>query len=281
MGDMSDDLSTVQPLPTPVTDRPVVRIDGDEGHRTQVALAEEVPVAMVYDDISFAVMMASPADLVDFAYGFSLSEGVISSADEILSVTPQATPDGIELQIALADDWPRAKMQPRRLPGRSGCGVCGVEALQQIKPIVRPVGRRLRLTPAAIRRALDDLRAYQPLNRQTGALHAAAHVAPDGAITCVREDVGRHNALDKLIGALARSGGLPPKGFLLLTSRCSYEMVQKAVLAGFEALVAISAPTTLALDLADQAGLTVVGLARADAQIIHAGPERLVLPVTT
>ncbi|HEX3349045.1 MAG TPA: formate dehydrogenase accessory sulfurtransferase FdhD [Acetobacteraceae bacterium] len=220
------------------------------------SLAEEVPIAVSYAGIAHAVMMGTPADLDDFAVGFSITEG-IAEAEDIRSIETTRSGDTISLDVTLAPDRLRrflAVHRTRNLRGHTSCGICGVRDLDGIPGIRNRAGSGRAPPPEAIRRALADLRAFQPLAQRTHATHAAAWVDSDGGIRLVREDVGRHIALDKLIGALAR-GGDRADGFCLVSSRCSYEMVQKAVAAGFPALVALSAPTTLAVRTAAEAGL--------------------------
>lgn len=240
-----------------------------------LAVPEEVPVAMVYDDVSYAVMMATPADLEDFAYGFSLTDGMIAQAGEIDRVAVNPTDQGVEIAITLADSWLETTARPRRLTAGSACGLCGVDALAKVKPVIETVPRRLSVPRASIVAAVRDLADHQPLNRETHSVHAAAWADTAGRILLAREDIGRHNALDKLVGALMRAGIDPAGGFCLITSRCSYEMVQKAVAYGIEMLVAVSGPSGLALDLAATAGLTLVAIARDDAQTVFAGGERI------
>lgn len=240
-----------------------------------LAVPEELAVAMVYDDVSYAVMMATPADLEDFAYGFSLTDGMIAKAGEIEAVALKPATQGIEIAITLADSWLETSARPRRLTAGSACGLCGVDALDKVKPVIETVPRRLTVAAASIVAAVRDLDHHQPLNRETHSVHAAAWSDRAGRILLAREDIGRHNALDKLIGALMRRGIDPADGFCLITSRCSYEMVQKAVAYGIELLVAVSGPSGLALDLAETAGLSLVAIARDDAQTVFAGPERI------
>jgi FdhD protein len=239
-------------------------------------IAEEVPVALVYNNVVQAVMMATPADLEDFAWGFSLTEGIVADPDEIVGVALRRAKDGAELHVTIEEEAAsRASARARTLVGRSGCGLCGVASLTEAIVQPRAVTHRLRVDPAALAMALAALPTFQPLNRETHAVHAAAWAVPDGRILFAREDIGRHNALDKLVGAMARGHVDPAGGFCVITSRCSYEMVQKAMIAGIELLVAVSAPTGLALRLAEAAGITLVAVARADAQTVFTHPERL------
>jgi FdhD protein len=241
-------------------------------------VAEEVPVAMVYNGVSFAVMMATPCDLEDFALGFSLSEGLVGQPEELLSIASQALLEGIEVRMQVASDAHGAHLdqQPGRLlPGRSGCGICGTRDLEQAIRHHPAVGTGAWITHASIELALSELQHRQPMNAATGAVHAAAWADADGQILLVREDVGRHNALDKLIGAMRRAGTDSGAGFALVTSRASYEMVTKAASAGITILAAISASTALAIELARSAGLTLIGFARPGTHNIYTHPHRL------
>ncbi len=239
-------------------------------------LAVETPVALRFNDRNHVVMMASPADLVDFAYGFALSEGIVTDVREIEAVVASPRPEGVSLSIRI----PTARAQAlaareRNLAGRTGCGVCGVS---EIAAVLRPLPRiesGARVSAAAIDRAVLALPALQTRNHPCGALHAAAFADRDGTVRLVREDVGRHNALDKLIGALTRASIDAATGFIVVTSRCSMEMVQKAASCGCAVLVAVSAPTALAVELAEQAGLTVSGLARGAGCNLYSHPERI------
>ncbi len=246
-----------------------------QAEAVSLEVPEELPVAMVFDDVSYAVMMATPADLEDFAYGFSLTDGMIAHRGEIDRVAVNPTDQGMEIAITLADSWLETTARPRRLTAGSACGLCGVDALAKVKPVIETVPRRLSVPRASIVAAVRDLADHQPLNRETHSVHAAAWADTAGRILLAREDIGRHNALDKLVGALMRAGIDPAGGFCLITSRCSYEMVQKAVAYGIEMLVAVSGPSGLALDLAATAGLTLVAIARDDAQTVFAGGERI------
>jgi FdhD protein len=254
-------------------------------------IAEEVPVALRYGGRAFAVMMATPCDLEDFALGFSLTEGLVDTPAQLAGIEVTQRLEGIELAMSVSADAPVARLDgadaQRLLPGRSGCGLCGTRELEdavRAPPPVRGDGAP-RFTLQALERAFAALPAHQPLNAATGAVHAAAWADADGNIVLAREDVGRHNALDKLVGALVRAGlagsghggpGVAPvDGMLLLTSRASYEMVAKAARAGIGVIAAISAPTALAVDLARGAGVCLVGFARPGGCNVYAHPERL------
>ena len=258
--------------------------DGRE-HRVLDDLAEEVPVALEYNGISHAVMLASPADLADFALGFSLSEGIIDNAQQLYDCEVVYSDPDIEgaqrvkgirvvMQIA-AGRFAGLKHKRRQLAGRTGCGLCGAESLASLSPVPPPVGSSMRVTLSRLHQAFMQLEQQQVLQQCTGATHAAGWVNRDGALVLVREDVGRHNALDKLIGALAASGADFAAGAALITSRASYEMVQKAAVMGIGVLAAVSAPTALAHRLADQTGLTLLGFVRHGSCVVYAHPQRV------
>ncbi len=265
------------PLPAPRATVTARRLADGEAVASLENLAEEVPVALVYNGISHAVMLATPADLTDFALGFSLSEGILASPGELYDCEAVAVEGGIEVRLEIASARLAALKERRRsLAGRTGCGLCGVESLGLAVRSPAPVAPRAPLAAAAIHRALAGLLPHQPLFAATGAAHAAAWANDAGTLLTVREDVGRHNALDKLIGALAREGFDPAAGFLAVTSRASYEMVQKAASAGIGLLAAISAPTAFAVRLAEEAGLTLVGMARSSRLTAYSHPDRLI-----
>ncbi len=256
----------------------VHRLRGDAWSATTDDLIEEVPVALVYNGISHAVMLASPADLEDFALGFSLSEGILRRPGELYDIEIDSACDGITLDLSIAHErFAGLKERRRQLAGRTGCGLCGVDSLAALPAMPQSVPPGAGgISLAAIREALRQLPHCQTLRQRCGSAHAAAWADEQGNIVCVREDVGRHNALDKLIGALARgkvaSAG---QGFVVVTSRASYEMVQKTASAGLSALVAVSAPTALAVRQARAAGLLLAGFARAEGLVVYAGAERL------
>ncbi|MFV3076030.1 formate dehydrogenase accessory sulfurtransferase FdhD [Niveispirillum fermenti] len=248
--------------------------DGAMQEGTRI-VAEEVPVAIVHDGATYAVMMASPADLEDFAIGFSLTEGVIDDRTEVEELELVETELGWVARMWLSKRSRSVlSARRRRLTGPAGCGLCGVESLTEAVRPARPVGPGRPLTPLALARGFDAMQTAQTLGRLTRAVHAAAFLAPDGTLT-VREDVGRHNALDKLIGALARQGRNACDGAILMTSRVSVELVQKAAMAGAPILAAVSAPSTLAVTLADGAGMTLVAVARADGFELFTHPHRI------
>lgn len=235
-------------------------------------LADETPIAFHFNSIPYAVMMATPQNLEDYAYGFSITERIVTNPAAIKAITVTPTPDGITLHMTLmGEDFKKLLQARRAITGRTGCGVCGSEDFESLHTNLPKVPQKPAISIHAIRYALAHLSEQQVLNAQVHMVHAAAYCTADGTLTLIREDVGRHNALDKLIGAGLRNQTDFSEGFCLITSRCSYEMVQKAVLAGFTTLVAISAPTARALRLAQEAGLTVVGLARQATQCVFTG----------
>jgi len=254
-----------------------VRIEDGCAESVLETLADETPVALAYNLAPHAVMMATPADLEDFAVGFSVTEGIVRQPSDITRVTVIRHSRGVELQmeipVTLAAE---AAARSRRLSGRTGCGICGASSIDDVLRELPTVAGGARIEAAAVTRAMRELAEHQPLNAATGAVHAAAWARGDGSLAYVREDVGRHNALDKLIGAMASAAIDARAGFCVITSRCSYEMVQKAALAGIAVIVAISAPTELAIRQAEAAGVTLVALARSDGFAIYAHPERVI-----
>ena len=240
------------------------------------AIAAEVPVALAYNGVSHVVMMATPSDLADFALGFSVSEGILADARELLDLEIEEGETGIRVSMTITPGrFAGLKERRRNMTGRTGCGLCGVDDLTQVARPLPRVGTGVKVGVGAIHRALNSLPAWQPANKETGAVHAAAWATPDGKIAFVREDVGRHNALDKLIGAMERGQIDPEAGFAVITSRCSFEIVQKAATIRIPILVAISAPTTMALRIAEQTGVTLVALARSDSINVYANPGRI------
>ena len=228
-------------------------------------LATEVPIAVEINGLGYAVMMATPQDFEDFGIGFALSERLIDRAEDVLDCDVHETPQGMILRLSLAAHLgERIEARIRHRVGESSCGLCGIENLEQALRPLPQVTAQCTATPAAIFAAQDSLPAFQRLNRLTGAVHGAALCGADGTILLVREDVGRHNAFDKLIGAMARSRMGWDGGFALLSARASFELVEKAVLAQCPLLAVISAPTSLAVERAAQAGLRLVVLARSD-----------------
>lgn len=261
------------------THRPLRRLAFTAGRASDDSrvLPEEVAVALSYNGSTHAVMMATPADLVDFAYGFSLTEG-IATPDEIDTVETVDTDLGLDLQIWLKPEAEARQANRRRtMAGPVGCGLCGIDSLAEAVRVARSVvDTGFRLTPSQVMQAVAELPAHQPLHDASRAAHCAAFWTPEG-IQLSREDVGRHNALDKLVGALSRPGGelLAANGALILTCRVSIDMVQKACALGSPVLIAVSAPTTAAVCMADQAGLTLIGLARPDRFDCFTHPHRI------
>ena len=258
----------------PSTSTPAVRLEHGLASAVHEIIAEETPVTLVYNGVSHAVMMATPSDLEDFAIGFSLTEGLIDRADAVTSIAVVRYSRGIELaletSVAVASETRR-----RRLSGRSGCGICGMEDVEQVLRALPRVASHARYTSAAIARAMRELALRQPLNDATGAVHAAGWASTEGAVSLVREDVGRHNALDKLVGALSRSTVNVTSGFIVLTSRGSFELVQKAAVFGAPLVATVSAPTGLAVRMAHDAGITLAGFARNGRVTVYSHPERV------
>lgn len=248
------------------------RLDGQD------CVAEEVPVALEFNGVSHAVMMATPADLEDFAYGFALTEGIVDSAAQIHDCEWSSSAQGYTVQLTIAAScFARLKEKRRNLTGRTGCGLCGTESLAQAVRHPAPLQLARSFDAGAVAKALATMRTRQLLLAVTGATHAAAWCTADGEVELIREDVGRHNALDKLVGALVRSGRSAGTGFITITSRASYEMVQKTAAVGVGLLAAVSGVTGLAVDVAQSAGLTLLGFARGDDVSIYSHPERFKL----
>jgi FdhD protein len=257
------------------TPRDFTRLDGPGREASTSPLAAEVPVALVYNGRTHVVMMCTPEDLEDFAAGFTVTEG-IAAARDISRADVVRYRQGIELQLEIPASAAEAlAARGRGLVGRTGCGLCGVEAIGDALREPPPVRSAATFTRDALWRAADALGARQPLNAETHAIHAAALADHAGRLLLVREDVGRHNALDKVIGAMARAGTDGSDCFIVVTSRASYELVQKAAVANVPLLAAISRPTALAVDLAASAGMTLVGLLRGQTANLYTHPERL------
>ncbi|WP_282028382.1 formate dehydrogenase accessory sulfurtransferase FdhD [Paracoccus marcusii] len=264
-------------LPDPTTQAPATHVRAASRADVTRTLPEETAVAMVYGGSTQAVMMATPADLEDFAVGFSLTEGIVTDPAQIERLEVLAHPRGIEAQMWIADDRTDALAARRRfMAGPVGCGLCGIDSLEEaVRELPDLSGAGPVLDASQIARATDDLRRWQPLHDRTRAVHAAGFMIPGRGIVLAREDVGRHNALDKLIGAMARQGMDAGQGAFVLTSRVSVEMVQKCVLAGGAVLIAVSAPTAHALRLAQGAGITLAAFARGEGFDLFSHPERL------
>ncbi|HZO21217.1 MAG TPA: formate dehydrogenase accessory sulfurtransferase FdhD, partial [Steroidobacteraceae bacterium] len=250
-------------------------VRGAVTHKTD-QVAEEIPIALVYHGVPHVVMLATPANLEDFAVGFTLSEGLVARPEEIRSVEVTQGEEAIDVRITVAWDRFSALLQRRRnLTGRTGCGLCGAEKAEDAIREIAPVGAGPSVTVEDLHAAIDQLGTMQPINSRTGSVHAAAWVIPGKGIQLVREDVGRHNALDKAIGALVRGGIDFGSGYMLVTSRASFEMVQKSAAAGVAFLAAFSAPTAFAVRLAEKSGLTLVAFARREQHVVYSHPKRL------
>jgi len=263
-------------LPPSSRDVPRLRFEGDAAAEGVRRIPEETPIALVHDAATTAVMMATPADLEDLAWGFTLTEGLVSAKDQIRSVEIVPVALGVEARVWLDHAAGTALAARRRaLTGVTGCGLCGIESLEAAARPSARVGRQVRVSPAQLREALAALEQAQALGAATRAVHAAAWWTPAEGLVAIREDVGRHNALDKLIGALARADR-PADGVLVLTSRVSVEMIQKAAAFGAEILVAVSVPTALAVRTAQATGQTLVAVARQDAFEVFTHPGRLI-----
>jgi FdhD protein len=249
----------------------------DLQHPQPDEVAEEVPVALVYNGISHVVMMASPKDLEHFAMGFSLSEGIIESSQDIYGMDVVPSCNGLEVQVELSSRrFMGLKEHRRALAGRTGCGVCGVEQLNDIGKPVQPLPFTQTFNLAHLDNALRHLPDFQPVGQLTGCTHAAAWVQPSGHLAGGHEDVGRHVALDKLLGRRAIEGETWQQGAVLVSSRASYEMVQKSAMCGVEILFAVSAATTLAVEVAERCNLTLVGFCKPGRATIYTHPERLI-----
>jgi FdhD protein len=254
----------------------IERWSGGACERTVDDLADEQPVAFKFCGIPHVVMLASPADLDDLAVGFTLSEGIVAARQDIRAVRVESIDGALEVDIDIAPQCFSELLKRRRnLSARTSCGLCGAETVAEAirPPPGLPPG--LLFSAREIHEALDALPAQQPLNARTGSIHAAAFVVPSRGLTLVREDVGRHNALDKLIGALVHRGDELAGGAVVMTSRASYEIVQKAATVGIAAIVAVSAPTAFAVRLARSVGLTLIGFARPGRHVVYAHGERL------
>jgi len=277
-----DNQAPQPPQPTGCTPVPVRRWRQGQWHEAQDSVAQERPVALEYNGLSHAVMLATPDHLADFALGFSLTEGLVDRAEQVYGIDIDDSPAGLTLRIEVASAcFARFKDQRRSLAGRTGCGLCGAENLAQAVRQVKPVGGTARFSPQALSRGMGQLRAHQPLLSATGATHAAGWCDASGQLHLAREDVGRHNALDKLIGALLRPGQPLPaqagSGFIVVTSRASHEMAQKAAAAGVPLLAAVSGVTELAVHTAEAAGLSLLGFARGDDFSIYTHAQRVIL----
>lgn len=254
----------------------MTRLEGDVAQSADAQLAEEVPVALVYNRRPYVVMLCSPSDLEDFAVGFTVSEEIAGFAD-ISHVAVERHSRGIDVSLSIPTDAAaRLEERARMLSGRTGCGLCGVDAIDDAVRAPKLVTSALHVAPRALWRAGEALGAQQHLNQETHAIHAAAWALPNGDVQVVREDVGRHNALDKTLGALLRAGIDPAAGFVVMTSRASVELVQKASMCGVSLLAAVSRPTALAVRMAERAGMTLVGLLRGESANVYTHASRVV-----
>jgi FdhD protein len=274
-----------------VTDTPAAFIDERKPVSTEVSIdrwsqgattrmtdqvAEEVPIAIVFHNVPHVVMLATPANFEDFAVGFTLSEGLVARPDEIREVDVTLGADAVDVRVTVA--WERFTEllhRRRNLTGRTGCGLCGAETAEDAIREVPRVGPGTNVTIQDLHAAIEQIATMQPINARTGSVHAAAWVVPGQGIQLVREDVGRHNALDKAIGALVRGKADLAAGYMLITSRASYEMVQKCATVGISFLAALSAPTAFAVRLAEKSGMTLVAFARRDRHVVYTNPARL------
>ena len=270
---MTTQISEAPPLYSEVQ---VQRWDDGRSEQALDRVAEEEPVALTYQRTPHVVMLTTPASLEDLGVGFTLSEAVVERPDEIKSVEVIQEAGRYEVRIGIAGTRFAALLERQRnLSGRTGCGLCGAETIEQAIRHPAPVGKGPTITLPELHQALAELHTRQSLNAQTGSVHAAAWALPGKGIQLVREDVGRHNALDKVIGALVRAGIDCSTGYAVITSRASYEMVQKAATVGIALLAAVSAPTALAIRLAQEAHVTLIGFARAHRHVVYAHPQRL------
>lgn len=263
---------SIEPLPPPELALRVTRWQAGSLTEADDWVAEELPVELRFGAAPYVVMMATPSDIEDLAVGFALGEGLVSDVREILEIDARRTEHGLRVDVSVPGERLAAILRRRRnLTGWTGCGICGTERLEDVlrQLPVLPLPRDA-LSPTHVQAALGELAARQCLGARSGALHAAGWVGADGELALLREDVGRHNALDKLVGALARAGTRAGSGFFVVTSRASFEMVQKTVAAGVVALVAMSAPTALAVRLAREAGLTLIAFAREGRHVVYA-----------
>ena len=260
----------------PSSEYPIERLTDDGVANDVVRVAEEVPIALVYNARPYVVVMGTPSDLEDLAIGFSLTEGIVAGERDIQRLEIVRASHGVELQIEIsAADAARLDERSRGMASRTGCGLCGIESIDDVLRVPAPLDHTLDVSRNALWSALDALSRQQTLNNQTSTAHAAGWATPDGVLHVVREDVGRHNALDKVLGALARNNRAAASGFIVITSRASYEMVQKAALRGVELVAAISRPTGLAIRFAQASGVTLVGLLRGRTANVHTYPSRI------
>jgi FdhD protein len=256
--------------------RDFIRLQGSDATRASAMVAEEVPVALVYNGRPYVVVMGTPADLEDLAVGFSVTEGIVAGASDLRGVEVVRASHGIEVQMEVSTiDAERLADRARGLVSRTGCGLCGVETIGDALRVPAVVASTLTVAPGAVWKAASELSRRQTINNETSTVHGAGWATPDGDLHLVREDVGRHNALDKVLGALARAGRRAGEGFVIVTSRASYEMVQKAAMCGVELLAAISRPTGLAIRFADAANVTLAALVRGESGNVYCHSHRI------
>ena len=261
---------------TPLSDWVATRLDEATSTAEAVRVAEEVPIAIVYNARPYVVVMGTPSDLEDLAVGFSVTEGVVREPSGVGRVEIVRAAHGIELQVEIsAEDAERLEGRTRAMASRTGCGLCGIETIAEAMRLPEPLPHTLDIERVALWRAAAQLPARQALNVETNTVHAAGWANALGFLDVVREDVGRHNALDKVLGALARSGTTASEGFVVVTSRASYEMVQKSAACGVELLAAVSRPTGLAIRVAAETGITLVGLLRGRTAYVYTGHNRI------
>ena len=260
----------------PTEPRDFIRLRGREATPASAVVAEEVPVALVYNGRPYVVVMATPTDLEDLAVGFSVTEGIVAGARDLRGVEVVRASHGIEVQMEVSStDAERLSDRARGLVARTGCGLCGVETIGDALRVPAVVGNTLFVAPDALWKAASELSRRQTINNETSTVHGAGWATPDGEVHVVREDVGRHNALDKVLGALGRDGRAASGGFVVVTSRASYEMVQKAAMCGVELLAAISRPTGLAIRFAEAANVTLAALVRGESGNVYCHPHRI------
>ena len=258
------------------TQWPMTRLDHRGLDGGFVTLAEEVPIAFIYNARPYTVVMGTPLDLEDLAVGFSVTEGIVAHAARLERVDVVRAAHGVEIQIEIsATDADRLADRSRTLAARTGCGLCGVETIRDVLRMPEKIAHTLDVTLEALYLAIHELGKKQPLNNETNTVHAAAWANQFGELLVVREDVGRHNALDKVLGALDRASTPVRDGFIVVTSRASYEMVQKAAMYGVELVAAVSRPTGLAVRYAQFAGVTLVGLLRGQTANVYSNPKRI------
>ena len=242
----------------------------DSSTLKQDRIAQEVPMAFAYNGQSHAVMMASPLDLDDYALGFSLTERIIDSADDIKGIEIREARQGITIQLSIKNHLTeRLQQQRRQLSGRSSCGVCGISDLAAVIPQLTPLSKQEKPSHTVITQAIQRFHQHQTLQQECGAVHCAALFNAQGSLLCLREDIGRHNALDKLIGARIEQNLINDGDFIVMSSRASHELISKTVMAGVNSLITLSAATTLAIDMANQLNVNLIGFVRGDRQIVY------------